>query len=603
MAYISNQQTNPNDPNQQQGPSSQPSATGMSQSTPQAPGAAPMQSQRAQQPKGSGRFTNIQKYLQANQGAGQRLAGGIGRKIEANVNPQAQKAQTQAQNVREGIQSAQGILQQGQQLQQQVGQQDFDVVGFAAQQPNVQQFTQFRTGQAIDENALRQQAQANQMQAMQAQQAAQGFGTQLGTEGGRAELLKQTFSPTRNYSIGQQRLDNLFLSRSAPEIENIQRGLQRTSQDLGNVLIENQQKQKAIQDLATQEAAVAQGLTGAITEKDKALEAALTSRIGDVNTQREAERQKYLQFAEDLLKSGRGEQLEQDLNADLLKQTGLDLGSQTFNVLKDPTLDARNLLNISDRQAQTIQDVARQEDVERYRALAALGGFEPQKLTQAGQLEAAAGFKQGEGSLKQRVDTARKNFLEEAMKTVLQGQGAQNWKSKDALRGRKGTERATASLNLANVLGGDYTAEMTNQSASQARDALGQMAQVGVGNTLENLAPFLLAGALNPAILSTGLTGAGFVAPVAGIANMLPGVFGDPNAGKQQRARAAAQTQANQDVMNKLNAFLRDKGFDQYLSSRGVQTGTTNLEDYGYGQSSGENRGRFRNLVKLPEVK
>lgn len=590
MAYISNQQTNPNDPNQQQGPSSQPSATGMGQSTPQAPGAAPMQSQRAQQPKGSGRFTNIQKYLQANQGAGQRLAGGIGRKIEANINPQAQQAQAQAQNVREGIQSAQGTLQQGQQLQQQVGQQDFDVVGFAAQQPNVQQFTQFRTGQAIDENALRQQAQANQMQAMQAQQAAQGFGSQLGTEGGRAELLRQTFSPTRNYSMGQQRLDNLFLSRSAPEIENIQRGLQRTSQDLGNVLTENQQKQQAIQDLATQESAVAQGLTGAISAKDQALEQMLTGRIGSVNEQRKGERERFQQFAQDLIRSGRGEQLEQDLDADLLKQTGLDLGSQTFNVLRDPTLEARNLLNISDRDAQNIQDVARQEDVERYRALASLGGFEPQKLTQAGQLEAAAGIRQGEGSLKNRVDTARQNFLKEAMNTVLQGQGEQGWKSKDFLRGRRGTETATASLNLADVLGGDYATEMDNQSRSQARDLVGQSAQIGVGNTAEN---WLRGGGV--------LGGAG--SALTAIANALPGVFGNPNAGKQQRARAAAQTQANQDVMNRLNAFLRERGFDQYLSGRGVQTGTTNLEDFGYGQSSGENRGRFRNLVKLPEVK
>lgn len=585
MAYISNQQTNPNDPNQQQGPSSQPSATGMSSGS--TPSAAPAP---VNQQKGSGRFTNIQKYINANQGAGERLASGVGRKIEAQVQPKAEQAQSQAQAVGQAIQESQNKVQQGQQLQQQVAQENFDVTGFASQQPNLQQFTQYRTGQAVDENALRQQAQANQMSAQQAQQAAQGFNQQLGTETGRGQLLKQSFSPTRTYSMGQQRLDNLFLSRATPQLQNIQSGLQQTSQNLGNLLNENTVRQQSIQDLASQEQEIAQGLTGAITSKEQALEQALTGRISDVNAQREAERQKYLNFANQLIQSGQGKALDQELDSSLLGETGLQLGQQTFNVFKDPTLDARQLLSISDRNAQNIQDVAQQADVDKYKALAALGGFEPSKLTKVGELERAAGIKSGEGSIQQRVQDAQMKFLEDAIKQNITGTGTKNWKSKDALRGKKGTEAASATLNLNQVLGGDYTAAMRNAGVSGARDVLGQIAQDP--------------NAALAATFTTGNAAALIPGAMASIANALPSVFGNPNAGKQQRARDEAQRIANADVINKLNAYLQSRGFDQYLGSKGIATGSTKLEDYGYGTGSAENanRGRYNLLENKMKV-
>lgn len=585
MAVLAqNNQNQQDDQNQPMGAAPTPAAT------PSAPSASPMQQAAAPQPKGSGRFTNIQKYIGANQGAGERLASGVGRKIEAQVNPKAQQAQSQNEQIKQSVQSAQGTLGQGQQLKSQVEKEDFDVTGFAAQQPNVQQFTQFRTGQAIDEQALQNQALANQQAAQAAQETAQGFNTQLGTEQGRGQLLKQSFSPTRNYSMGQQRLDNLFLSQATPQLQNIQSGLRSTSETLGGVLNENQLKQQAIKDLATQEQELASGLTGAISTKEQGLESALQGRIGEVNTQRAAEREKYNQFVNNLLLSGQGQKVENPLDESLINEAGLKLGQQTFNVFKNPMLTGNELLNISQRDAQNIQDVAQQADVDKYKALASLGGFEPAKLTKVGELEKAAAFRTGEGSIQNRVQDAQKKFLEDAIKQNLVGSGSQNWKSKDFLRGKKGTETASATLNLNDILGGDYQAAMTNQSDSKANTVAQQMFQGEMGG-LEDGVP-----------LAIGNAAAGTTGIARTITNALPSVFGDPNAGKQSRARTAAQQQANQDVMNKLNAYLQSQGFDQYLGSSGISTGSTKVEDYGYGQEDKSNAGLYNMLKNLPKV-
>jgi hypothetical protein len=590
MAFISNQQTNPNDPQANQAPSAQPSVT--------APNLAQTSSPAANTPqqKGSGRFTNIQKYISANQGAGERLASGVGKKIESQINPQATQAQQQAQSVREGIQSAEGQLQQGQQLRSQAEQQNFDATGFAANQENLNKFTQFRTGQGIDEKALQQSAIANQQNALAAQQAAQGFGQQLGTEQGRQQLLKQTFSPTKNYSTGQQRLDNLFLSQANPQLQGIQGNLNTTSQNLGTLINENQVKQQKIQDLTNQEQELSQGLSKAIQDRDVELEQQLTQRIGEVNAQRDLERKKYTDFTDSLLKSGQGQKIETPLDESLISEAGLNLGQQTFNVFKNPALASNELLNLSTRQAQGIQDVAQQSDVDRYRALAALGGIEPSKLTQAGQLERAAGFRTGEGSIQNRIQDAKMKFLEDAIKQNLVGSGAQNWKSKDTFRGKKGTETASATLNLADVLGGDYQTAINNASASKAGTLAQQSFQNDLGDFSNNL------GAIPIGIVNA--PGAFLGGTLSAVANALPSIFGgDPNAGKQSRARTAAQSQANQDVMNKLNAYLQQSGFDQYLGSQGIASGTTKLEDYGYGATTDKtNQGRFNMLKKLPGV-
>src|SRR5690606_38327021 len=186
-----------------------------------------------QQPKGSGRFTNLQQYLQANQGAGQELGGRIGQKIQKDISEQGQKAQDYYSQVREGVQQGQQVAQAGsgylQQLQNigqniqaatstpeqgQYGQQhQFGIEEFV-QQPGFNQFQDIQAGRAINENLLRQQQQ-NLGQASQGYLGtAQDYLGSLGTESGRFNLLKQTFGGNINpqYTTGQQRLDQMLLT-------------------------------------------------------------------------------------------------------------------------------------------------------------------------------------------------------------------------------------------------------------------------------------------------------------------------------------------------------------------------------------------------------
>jgi hypothetical protein len=375
----------------------------MGQPTPQAPGAAPMQSQRAQQPKGSGRFTNIQKYLQANQGAGQRLAGGIGTKVKSQVEPQKQQAVSQASQIAEQVGKAQTRLGQGQALQQQVGQQGFDVVGFAAQQPNVQEFTQFRTGQAINEAELQKQAQANQMQAMQAQAAAQTLGQQLGTEGGRQQLLKQTFSPTKNYSIGQQRLDQLFLQQAAPQIQNLRSDVLGSAQQLGGILTENEKKQQAIRDIAAQEADVAKGLTGIITGKEEDVVKAAEARAEAVNNAREQAQKSARTNFQNLLEG-------KEISQDFAKQMGLKEEDRLLNVLRDQG-GIDDYLKFNAAMLQGANQLASQEQRQKYDAIARLAGLDPDEMRIRQQSDAPEAV-ESTGQLRSRLDTRQKEFNE-----------------------------------------------------------------------------------------------------------------------------------------------------------------------------------------------
>jgi len=361
MAFISNQQTNPNDPQANQAPSAQPSVTSPNLAQTSSPAA------NTPQQKGSGRFTNIQKYIGANQGAGQKLAGGIEARVQSNVNPNVQKAETQSSQIADQVAKAQGTLGQGQALQQQVADKNFDAVGFAAQQPNVEQFTQFRTGQAIDEATLGQQAQQAQQQAMQAQQVAQGFGQQLGTEQGRQQLLKQTFSPTRNYSVGQQRLDNLFLQQANPQLRDLSQNLNLTSQKLGNIGSDAEQKRQLIQQLAGQESELAQGLTSAIGAREQDVVGAAEARQEEVNKARVAEQEMARQQFQNLAEG-------KAVDKNFLSNVGLQSGQSLYNVLKEQG-NIDDYIKFNPALLQGANQLASQNQRQQYDAVARLAGL------------------------------------------------------------------------------------------------------------------------------------------------------------------------------------------------------------------------------------
>lgn len=188
-------------------------------------GAAPtVQSTSSPQksPQGSGRYANLQRYIQANKGFNT---------AEQITNPAAQNAQS----IRQGIESQkQQVGQQAQNLSNRINTQGQQLQQQAFQDPNavlnnqdqLQEFQKLRTGgYGSDVGALGANANQYQQQVQNIQDQAQA----AGTEAGRFGLLQQRFG-TPGYSRGQQRLDQLLLQSTPGAAQNLRSTLQQQAQ-------------------------------------------------------------------------------------------------------------------------------------------------------------------------------------------------------------------------------------------------------------------------------------------------------------------------------------------------------------------------------------
>ena len=189
-------------------------------------GAASPQGQMGQQgPTSSGRFTNIQKYLGANQQAGAKVANTIGKDIEKqtqNVANSIQNSKQQFQN-----QANQGRLTQNDLTS---AQNVIQGAGLGTQANDISQFQRVSSGQYKGPQEMQDSDQLSAKTQNVVQQ-----GKQLENQGGRFNLLRQYFS-TPTYTKGQQNLDEMILGQNNQNLGNVRRqtlGLQsQTSQDL-----------------------------------------------------------------------------------------------------------------------------------------------------------------------------------------------------------------------------------------------------------------------------------------------------------------------------------------------------------------------------------
>lgn len=228
MAVI---QQNPQDNNQNNqqpqllGSNTAPGSTGMGpQSQNQGDGSSPSQ------PKGSGRFVNLQQYLNANQGAGEQIGSQIGGMATKQANTLDKQTSSGTDQIRQNVQNEQNRLSQGSNLINQVGQQ-----GGAENvaQNNLADWQKIASGQNNSQDLTNQ---ANTLYNQYGQNISQlgNLANQAGTESGRFGLLKQTFN-NPSYSGGQSRLDQMLLQNSG--------GGQAVNQ-LGQQLNQNTQAQQ-----------------------------------------------------------------------------------------------------------------------------------------------------------------------------------------------------------------------------------------------------------------------------------------------------------------------------------------------------------------------
>lgn len=364
MAVVNQDQNNNNNQqNQQQG---QPIATGggATQGAPQAP-PAPASGQSPRQ--GSGRFQNLSNYLKANQGAGQRMFGQIEQKTGKEFSRSKDQAETQASQVRQGIQQSNEALQRGAGYQAQLSAKDtFDPEQFASDESRLQDFAKFKAGQNVDEVQLANQAAGFSQAADKTLGIAQNRQQQAANEAGRFSLLKDTFSGRGQprYSSGVQRLDQLLLQGSSPDVADaFKKSLGQRAQLAQGMVAQSGDVRSQTEQLAEQERLLAGGLADTSRGLESDFYSQLEGRVGDVNIQRQAQIDEARRQA-DILKS-RGQ-----VSDEFLQNVGLTRGQRTYGAF-DQLQSLEQLAELGPM-ARTAQDVASEADARRYDAIAKL---------------------------------------------------------------------------------------------------------------------------------------------------------------------------------------------------------------------------------------
>ena len=304
-------------------------------------------------PTSSGRFTNLNNYLQANtnynaQGGGVagQVASGLesqGKSLAAGLNADQQDFGTKAQASR---------VQYDPQFTQNTLQDPTKVVADpnALSQWNRQLSGQYQGPKALqNQSILQNQAQDYQTRA-----------DQTGSEGGRFQLLSSTFN-NPSYSSGQQQLDNLFL-QAQPSQQSILSGARSNAISSGNqvnqaALEASQKAQNYGQEASATNQSTKQNLLGAYDQFNTGLNTTVQdAKTSDQNIQNTY--QSYLQNLRD-----------RTLPQELMEQLHLTQGQRIYNV--DPT---QFLTASMGSGGATRQNVATPEQAAQLAALSQLGG-------------------------------------------------------------------------------------------------------------------------------------------------------------------------------------------------------------------------------------
>jgi hypothetical protein len=557
----------------------------------------------------SGRFTNIQQFLQANKQAGQQIGQAIGGGISTGLSKAKEKASTEAQQVGEAVRAAQGNVQQGQQFLEQMKGPAFNAESFVQNEPQLQQFTGLRTGeqQGKDLATLQKEQLESSQAAAMANQQLQQRQQQLGDISNRYGLLQEFVGKSPNYGLGAQRLDQtLFQRASGNVLGGLQKSLQQQKQTDFKSLLDNiATLQNQISGVKTSGQELAGGLQTQANVNEQALIDALTGKIGGVNEQRQAEQARYKEFF-DILTS---KKKDSTLDKELFEKFGLTNAERTYNVLNDPNLTLGQIANISNQMAQNYQDVAQQSDVDKYAALAKMAGIAPDRLRQAGNLEAAASIRTGEDSLRGRLDRAKQVFEERAGKTTITGTGSDTGSS--GILGSGGTAESNVSKNVADFIKSGGMAGVSGVSAPTNLTSLLQFVNPAF------MAPQVINATANiPIDAAASLPAAGTLAagtimqPLTNILNptsVISGLGLTGNSGSMSAAQARAQNQ----MLSNMQDYLNRQGYYNYLTAGGpvstndletaLRTETIRQRDVGlnYGDIQDANAFKERQTAKI----
>lgn len=361
--------------------------------------------------QGSGRFTNLKKYVNANQGAGEQLGSKISGNIDRNVEKTNKEATSAAGNVANAVNAEKDRLSQGNQFNQQLqDQSENGAQAIYGNEENKTRFSNLLNNQNIASN-LSSQAQTASDAANRGLNAANQQVQNLGTEQGRFSLLQQSVKSPQ-YTQGQQRLDQLMLQAGNPnQLVQNQRDLQGKVQNYGSA-IANQYGDigSQIGQVGTQAQDISKLLGSTLGSETQNLVNAQNTEAGNLNTQNalanSALETYFTNGSSALTNPAQKAAMDQ-----MLASSGLTQGMRTYNVLKDPGSYQNYIDNA--RVNLGSQDVLDANELARYNALYGLSGGTGDRafLDQVGDRGPAAGIKSSLGTdISKSADDFRKQM-------------------------------------------------------------------------------------------------------------------------------------------------------------------------------------------------
>ena len=328
-----------------------------------APGASVPMTGQQQKPASSG-FTNVRQFVEANRGAGSKIADKSTSNIAQNVR-QASGQVGQVSDLGSDVRQEEQRIGRADQVKQAI---QSNPLTLTQDENEFSQARQLITGQT----AAEQQRQMLQERAGAAAQALQGAQQQvqgLGTESGRFGLLRKAVGGP-SYSQGQQRLDQLlFQTEGAKQIGQAQR-------QFGSELARQvQTKEQLEQDLGSRIGQY-QALAG---QKAQELTGELGTQKGNIVKSTEQERQQLSEnrakqntAIEKFFTQGLGSLSDAEkefVNTEL----GENLGIRTYGLLKDRGFENFRSVGKTDLSR---EDVIDQATFARYKALADLAALQ-----------------------------------------------------------------------------------------------------------------------------------------------------------------------------------------------------------------------------------
>lgn len=449
--------------------------------------------------QGSGRFTDLKKYINANPNAGANIANKASNSVNSGFNSFQNGYNAQNQKTNDAFNQGRTLLDgSGQGYNSQLDQFNAGVNGFKgfskdntadqatfdqtgqdiqkfAAAPEFGQFQNIKAGTAVDTKGLNTQQQDLSASNAGMLKNVNDYGTGLNTEAGRQNLLQKTVPRFGNYDLGNARLDQLFFQTNPSAIT----GLQNAFNNQKTILNGNSQSLNAlgqnIEKLGSDQTRLATDLTSKTDNLQNGFNSVLNTQANKdfISGLRN---DKYNAYVNELKGLGTGQSISADVAA-MLGLSGAGQYNPTVNaastggkLMQLPTKDMADnqfrMYNVpigSENVAESFlqrgqgldpgtlsyNDILGGQNWDTYSALAKLSGKDTGQATGPSQLGAAVSARTGTGSLANLIANKDADFANNYGGKIIQSSG---WTNQGGPGGDQNIGSNANAISAANLL-------------------------------------------------------------------------------------------------------------------------------------------------------